>query len=110
MQTRVRGVKYPWGIYRRRDIMKRKYGITLSKYYDMFVQQKGKCTICSTHQDDLGRLLAVDHDHKTGKIRELLCGPCNHGLGNFRDSPALLQRAIKYLERHNRKGVSNELS
>ena len=42
--------------------------------------------------------LAVDHNHKTGRVRGLLCGNCNTSLGGFKDNPALLNKAIRYIE------------
>ena len=61
--------------------------------------QGNSCAICGAKPK--GRRLAVDHDHKTGKIRGLLCMPCNTALGKFRDDPKLLRKAIKYLEKAN---------
>lgn len=58
--------------------------------------QGNTCAICGAKPK--ARRLAVDHDHKSGKIRGLLCMFCNTGLGKFRDSPELLERAIVYLE------------
>jgi len=54
------------------------------------------------HSSALGKAttLAVDHNHDTGKVRELLCNTCNNGLGCFKDDPKLLQSAIKYLNKH----------
>lgn len=75
-----------------------KYKISIDDYNSLFEIQKGRCAICGTHQTDLKRVLCVDHDHATGKVRGLLCSNCNHGLGQFRDSVGFLASAIKYLE------------
>lgn len=58
-----------------------------------------KCAICNLHQAELSLTLAVDHCHKTGKIRGLLCVNCNQGIGKFKDSVFLLEAAIKYLQK-----------
>jgi hypothetical protein len=59
------------------------YGITLIQYNEIFNSQNGCCKICGTHQSELKKALFVDHDHKTGKIRGLLCHQCNIGIGIF---------------------------
>ena len=51
--------------------------ITADEYRTKFEQQSGRCAICKRHQTEISRDFAVDHDHKTGKIRGLLCGRCN---------------------------------
>jgi hypothetical protein len=51
-----------------------------------------QCVICGVEEK-----LVVDHDHKSGKIRGLLCNHCNRGLGHFRDDPTLLEFAAQYL-------------
>jgi len=76
--------------------LKHRQGITKEEYQNLFAQQDGVCAICSK---PYSRLLDVDHDHSTGKIRGLLCGPCNRGLGQFQDNIALLAAAIEYLTR-----------
>lgn len=85
---------------RRRGLMKR-YGITPERYDEMLAAQQGVCVICGDPPRPDGvhasARLHVDHDHTSGKIRGLLCGPCNSGLGLFRDHPGLLQKAIEYL-------------
>lgn len=86
--------------------LKRHYGVTLEWYEERFTEQNGVCAICKKPERRFDKrnkkpfLLAVDHDHKTGKQRELLCSFCNHGLGNFSDDIALMRAAIAYLERH----------
>ena len=75
----------------------KKYGLTNEQYEQIFLIQKGKCCICTTHQSLLNKALCIDHDHKTGKIRGLLCDLCNRGLGYFKDNKVLLINAAGYL-------------
>jgi hypothetical protein len=79
---------------------KRKYGITLEDYNRMFEEQGGRCAICGTHQCATGRALAVDHDHKTGKVRGLLCQACNTAIGKLNDDPELIHKAADYVATH----------
>jgi hypothetical protein len=74
------------------------YGITIDQRDEMMLRQGAKCAICNVAQVNLGRSLNIDHSHRTGRIRGLLCSECNHGLGKFRDRIDLLYRAIRYLE------------
>jgi len=84
--------------YQRRSREKRlaKYGLTAEQYEQRLVQQHGRCAICGIIPD--GWMLAVDHDHETGRVRGLLCGMCNQGLGMFEDAVEFLERAIAYLK------------
>lgn len=71
----------------------------------MWVRQDGKCAICSEPiiidgNRKHGRAAHLDHCHRTNEIRDLLCPPCNVGLGGFRDSIQFLASAIEYLRRH----------
>lgn len=50
--------------------------------------------------NNINKVLCVDHNHKTGEIRGLLCGLCNSGIGHFKDKIKLLKKAIKYLENY----------
>ena len=75
--------------------LKSRYGITLAEYEKLLVGQSGKCAICG--QTDEWFSLAVDHCHETSRIRGLLCSQCNRGIGLFRDSPDLLEKAAEYL-------------
>ena len=74
------------------------YGITLEQYNELLLQQNHKCAICGKDEIQLKRKLAVDHDHKTGKIRGLLCNNCNIGLGNLQENINILKKCISYLE------------
>lgn len=80
----------------RNSVLKRKYGISLEEYNIRLEEQDFSCLICNGEEID--RQLAVDHDHKTGKVRGLLCGSCNRALGLFKDSPELMEKAINYLK------------
>ena len=80
----------------------KKYGITIEEQEDMLRKQSGKCKICGKDiylfGDTKSNTAHVDHDHKTGKVRGLLCQECNTGLGKFCDNIEYLKNAIKYLE------------
>lgn len=71
--------------------------ITFEEYNKLFVMQYGKCSICKVHQNNLKRTLVVDHDHKNGKIRGLLCQNCNTALGHAKESISILESMIHYL-------------
>lgn len=81
----------------RKAWLKRGYGITEAQYDEMVASQDGKCRICRS-ACKTGQRLSVDHCHKTGKVRGLLCKNCNNAIGLFKDDPELLRRAIEYLE------------
>jgi hypothetical protein len=91
------GGKAKFAAMKKRRRMKTRYGITEAQYQEMHTAQKGLCKICLLPSSN-GKRLAVDHDHKTGKIRGLLCGRCNPALGLFFDSPHLCRRAAEYLD------------
>jgi hypothetical protein len=77
--------------------LKTTYGISFLEYEKMLAAQDGKCAICGTTSTGNRKAFHVDHDHKTGEIRGLLCSNCNTGIGNLRDDIGLLNRAIEYL-------------
>lgn len=80
----------------------RHFKISPAEYAAMLHAQQGVCAICGQAEDDLSKggkvkALAVDHNHDTGKIRGLLCGNCNRGLGNFGDNLDTLIAAVTYM-------------
>lgn len=85
--------------------LKRKFGIDLEAYNNMLLEQNNVCKICKKEENRIFKKtnkkidLAVDHCHKTGKVRGLLCSSCNTSLGKFDDSIEILQNAIDYLKK-----------
>ena len=85
---------------RRRNLMTC-YGITVEQYEVMERTQRGRCAICEVDKAG-GRAksgkLYVDHDHKTKKVRGLLCNTCNSAIGLLRDDPNIIMKAAQYLQ------------
>lgn len=75
----------------------KKYGITGDEFRMIIEKQGTQCPICgkSIHKN-----LSVDHDHITGKIRGIICNPCNLSIGNAKDSPERLRAMADYLEKN----------
>jgi hypothetical protein len=82
-----------WPMYRDRFV-ERKFGMEDGEYKRRLSEQGGVCAICRL---PCTKELCVDHCHKTGKVRGLLCSGCNTSLGHMKDDPRLLLRAAKYL-------------
>lgn len=78
--------------------LKHKYGITQADYDALLTAQNGLCAVCRKPEVIKDRPLRVDHDHKTGRVRGLLCHHCNVALGHFKDDPQLLRAAMEYLD------------
>jgi hypothetical protein len=80
---------------------KRSYGVSREWVLTKIKEQNGVCAICKSYgfkmRDDHVTGMNLDHDHKTGKARGLLCHNCNRGLGLFQDSEELLESARRYL-------------
>jgi len=84
---------------------KRNYGIDDVGLGQMKKQQDYKCYLCGSDGFLIGKnnhteRRAVDHDHKTGKVRKLLCHNCNRALGLFKDNSELMRKAASYVEEH----------
>lgn len=80
--------------------IKTRYGLDYADFERMVKEQNNCCAICGYQEARPEYNLHVDHCHKSGKVRALLCGPCNKGLGCFRDNPQTVRAAANYLEEH----------
>ena len=96
-----RGIKPPKrsNEKRRSEYLKSKYGITEAVYQSMLEKQSGLCAICKCEEASTPKgKLCIDHNHKTGKLRALLCNNCNAALGLLDEYTGNFKRAILYLE------------
>lgn len=85
--------------FHQRTYTVRKYGITREEYHVLLEAQNHSCAICGSTEWGTPSP-HVDHSHLSGKVRGLLCGNCNRGLGMFGDSPELMREAVAYLEKN----------
>ena len=84
----------------RNKALQYKYGITTEIYDRILLKQNKRCKICgSCSPGKKYKHFQVDHDHKTGKVRGLLCHTCNKGLGCFKEDMNVLLKAVKYMKR-----------
>lgn len=87
------------------------YGLTVAEYDALLRKQGGVCAVCGKDEPNAhGRTgkqfrLAVDHCHKTGEVRGLLCQKCNRAIGLLGDDPVLMRKAISYLLRHRKNNI-----
>ena len=83
----------------RANWFKANYGLTMSEYFEMYMQQGGKCASCDKVPEGKAptNVLHVDHDHSTGKVRKLLCSKCNQALGLLRDSADGINNLLTYI-------------
>lgn len=83
-----------------------RYNMSPEEYQNRVEKQKNLCALCGFAEQTINyrtkklSTLSVDHDHKTGKNRDLLCMKCNWGIGFFNEDISLLQKVIQYLEKH----------
>lgn len=91
--------------YRRGWHLSKKYGLTTEDFDALWFAFRGKCGICgidmklpTNTRGQAMDVVAIDHNHTTGRVRGLLCNVCNKGLGMFRDDIDNLKRAISWLE------------
>ena len=95
-------------IKKRDENLKRVYGIGIEEYNTLLEKQNNRCAICES-TDPKGRksgrgggvdVFYVDHDHKTGNVRGLLCNICNRTMGYVGENSNVLEEMIKYLQKH----------
>ena len=104
-----------WKQQRIDEYNKRVYKLTAERYREMLKEQDYKCKICRKHEtrksskSDETLRLCIDHCHKTGIVRGLLCHDCNTSLGKFKESTELFCRAIEYLEKFEKDDDATEI-
>jgi hypothetical protein len=76
------------------------YGLSLEEYQRRLSSQGNRCAICTRKPADGRRKLVIDHCHKTGKVRGLICNECNWAIGLISDNPVIAIRISKYLHKH----------
>ena len=82
----------------REATLQREYGISLEHYYTMLEKQEGRCAVCGITAKDNKKSLAVDHCHKTNKVRALLCARCNCALGFVKENATVARQLADYID------------
>ena len=77
--------------------LKENFNISIDDWQEIFQKQNGRCAICDRHQSEFNIRFAVDHNHKTGAVRGLLCMSCNRNLGWFEKNK---NKAEKYVKKY----------
>lgn len=111
--ARKRYKQGPSGMKAKRRALLKSYGMTVEDYDRMFQEQNGVCAVCGLSETSIGnggnlKPLAVDHNHKTGKIRGLICSTCNTSLGGFQVDELgieLLTSAISYIRNTDERSI-----
>jgi hypothetical protein len=87
--------------------LQRMFGVSIAEFELLLQQQGGGCAICGGKETYGNKKnLNIDHCHKTGRVRGILCSKCNKAIGLLMDDPMLLQLAIAYLQKHNEQDFS----
>lgn len=92
--------KEKYNVIQKRSRLFRYYGVTLEWFYTTLEEQDFSCAVCGIEKCTTGREFSVDHCHKTGEVRGILCHSCNVALGHVGDSVERLTQLIAYLDRH----------
>ena len=85
---------------RKNEKLKLRYGLTYDQWEEMREAENYSCMACGITEEELGRVLDVDHCHATGKARGLLCNACNTSLGRMLDNPDAIRALADYIERY----------
>lgn len=80
--------------------LRRTYGLSYKEYIQLLEEQNGACAICQRPAEMFQRRLCVDHNHKSGEVRGLLCIRCNREIIGRQTDPELFFRAAEYLKKH----------
>lgn len=104
-EYRKKKAKSYWVTKDRKHTLKKRYGLSLEDFWAMVIYQNGKCAICGCDPEDTTgvvqhRKLHVDHDHKTKKVRGLLCNGCNRAIGLLNENPESAKNLAHYLKKH----------
>jgi hypothetical protein len=83
---------------RKAEKLQLRYGLTYEQWESIREAESFSCMICGITEDEMGKKLDVDHCHSSGKVRGVLCNPCNNVLGTAKDNIDILKAAITYLE------------
>lgn len=86
--------------------LKREFGISLDEYNKKLHNQNHQCACCGSSEKENGKMLAVDHNHETKEIRDLLCGKCNAAIGFLDESVKKAEKIIQYIKKWTKNGVS----
>jgi hypothetical protein len=92
----------------------RTYGLTIGEVEALLKKSNNKCYICQSEGFSMKEchrsVLVVDHNHKTGAIRGMLCHNCNRALGLLQDSEEILEKALKYIQQEGAETIRKEYS
>jgi hypothetical protein len=91
---------------RKAEKLQLRYGLTYEQWEKMREAENYSCMICGITEAEIDKKLDVDHCHSSGKVRGILCNPCNNMLGNARDNPDILAAGAAYM-RENANGYKN---
>lgn len=90
-----------WKRLQRIGDLRRKYGMTLEDYDELYRRQDGACAICKEPFEAHAIHTHVDHCHSTGRVRGILCRGCNQGIGAFKEKDTIMESAIRYINDNN---------